>query len=180
MSENTKIKIDIKLDKQDAQMLNHAFKVMPKDFQDALRRMNQRMVGELVAKMQQKANFAPNRKQAMLLARSLKANKDRYPSITVGGGRRAPVQRKSTAGSPKPIMSDLLFGAEFGVKQGGPGTFPQGGAKFAPYSGRQGRGAKGYFIFPTLRANQDHIRKTYLETVYKLLTREWGPENGQH
>ena len=178
MTENTRIKIDIKMDKSDQQMLMHAFKVMPKDVQDALRRMNQKMVGKLVEQMKQKAHFAPNRKQALLLANSLKANKDRYPSITVGGARKAGVQRKATAGSPKPIMSDLLFGAEFGVKQGGPGTFPQGGKKFAQYSGRQGRGAKGYFIFPTLRANQENIRKTYLETVYKLMTKEWGPDHG--
>jgi len=178
MAENNRIKVEFKPNAQDLSMLKRAFKTMPKDMQDILRAETQRMVGDLANKMRSKAHFAPNRRQALLVEKSIKANKDRLPSITAGGGRRVPVSRKKTPGSPQPLMGDMLFGAEFGVRQGGKGTFPQGGLKFAPYSGKQGRGSKGYFIFPTLRANQEKIRRDYLETVYKVLKRKWGPDNG--
>jgi len=176
MATNNKVKIDIQMDKQDKDMLFKAFKTLPKEAQDVLRAETQKLVGTLAEEMKRKAATAPNPKQAMLLARSIKANKDRVPSITVGGGRKVPVQRKKTPGSPQPMQSDLLFGAEFGVRQGGPGTFKQGGRKFANYSGRMGKGSRGYFIFPTLRKNQERIRRTYLETVYKLLRKKWGPD----
>lgn len=167
----------MQMDYSDKQMLFKAFKVMPKEAQDALRVETQKLVGSLADEMKRKAATAPNPAQAMLLARSIKANKDRVPSITVGGARKIPVQRKKTPGSPQPMQSDFLFGAEFGVKDGGPGTFKQGGRKFAHYSGRMGRGARGYFIFPTLRKNQERIRREYLATVYKLLNKRWG-KNG--
>lgn len=170
-----KVKIEIQMDRADKDMLMKAFKTMPKDAQDVLRRETQKLVGMLADEMKRKAATAPNPQQAILLARSIKANKDRVPSITVGGGRKVPVKRKKTPGSPQPMQSDFLFGAEFGVREGGPGTFKQGGRKFAHYSGRMGRGSRGYFIFPTLRKNQEKIRRTYLETVYKLLNKKWGP-----
>jgi hypothetical protein len=171
-----KIKIDIQMDKSDKELLFKAFKTMPKEAQDVLRKETQQLVGTLAEEMKRKAATAPNPAQAMLLARSIKANKDRVPSITVGGARKIPVQRKKTPGSPQPMQSDFLFGAEFGVRDGGPGTFKQGGRKFAHYSGRMGRGARGYFIFPTLRKNQERIRREYLATVYKLLKKKWGPD----
>jgi len=176
MATNNKVKIDIQMDKSDKEMLFKAFKTMPKEAQDLLRVETKKLVGTLADEMKQRAASAPNPVQAMLLARSIKANKDRVPSITVGGGRKIPVQRKKTAGSPQPTQSDFLFGAEFGVQDGGPGTFKQGGRKFAHYSGRMGKGSRGYFIFPTLRRNQERIRRTYLETVYKLLKKTWGPD----
>lgn len=175
MADNNKVKIDIQMDKHDKEMLFKAFKTMPKDAQDVLRAETKKLVGVLAEEMKRKAALAPNPAQAMLLARSIKANKDRVPSITVGGARKIPVKRKKTAGSPQPMQSDFLFGAEFGVRDGGPGTFKQGGRKFAHYSGRMGRGSRGYFIFPTLRKNQEKIRRDYLETVYKLLKKDWGP-----
>jgi hypothetical protein len=170
-----KIKIDIQMDAADKKMLFTAFKTMPKEAQNVLRKETQKLVGTLAEEMKRKAASAPNPQQAVLLARSIKANKDRVPSITVGGGRKVPVKRKKTPGSPQPTQSDFLWGAEFGVRDGGPGTFKQGGRKFAYYSGRMGRGSRGYFIFPTLRRNQERIRRDYLETVYKLLKKTWGP-----
>jgi guanyl-specific ribonuclease Sa len=171
-----KIKIDVQMDAHDKKMLFAAFKTMPKEAQDVLRKETQKLVGVLAEEMKTRAATAPNPQQAMLLARSIKANKDRVPSITVGGARKVPVKRKKTPGSPQPTNSDFLFGAEFGVRQGGPGSFKQGGRKFAAYSGRMGKGSRGYFIFPTLRKNQEKIRRDYLETVYKLLKRKWGPD----
>lgn len=176
MATSNKVKIDIQMDKHDKEMLFKAFKTMPKDAQDVLRAETKKLVTILAEEMKAKAASAPNPAQAMLLARSIKANRDRVPSITVGGGRKIPVKRNKTAGSPQPMQSDFLFGAEFGVRDGGPGTFKQGGRKFAHYSGRMGRGSRGYFIFPTLRKNQEKIRTKYLETVYKLLRKEWGPD----
>ena len=182
-----KIKIDIQMNAEDKRMLYAAFKTMPKDAQTLLRTETQKIVVNLVSQIKRAAGPAPGgvskiggKGQAILLAESIKANKDRVPSITVGGSRKVKVNRKKTPGSPAPTYSDLLFGTEFGAsgRKNQPGTFPNGGAKFQPYSGpgSNGRGSKGYFIFPTLRRNQERIRRDYLETVYKLLRKDWGPD----
>jgi hypothetical protein len=168
-----RITVRIELDEQEYRSLMAAFRTMPKEAQDELRTTNKRMVGNLVHKMEQAAAYAPNPAQARLVARSLKANKDRVPSITVGGARRAPVNRRSSANNPKPTYGQLLFGTEFGAVQPGPNTFKQGGRKFPAYSGRFKSGSRGYFIFPTLRKAQPQIRRDFLATVDKVIRKKW-------
>jgi hypothetical protein len=169
-----RIKMEIKPDKEDYRMLMEAFKVMPKEAQETLRKRNKIQMAGLAQKMQQAARFAPNPAQAQLVARSIKANKDRFPSITIGGARKAPVKRKGTARNPKPTYGELLYGVEFGASANGKGLLPNGGRRFPFYSGKYGWGSRGYFIYPTLRKNQERIRQDYLETVYKLLKKRWG------
>jgi len=168
-----RITFKLELDDEDYRTLMAAFRTMPKEAQDELRVTNKRMVGNLVQKIQTAAAYAPNPAQARIVARSLKANKDRVPSITVGGARKAPVSRRATANNPKPTYGDLLFGAEFGAVKPGPNTFPQGGRKFPAYSGRFKSGSRGYFIFPTLRKAQPQIRRDFLYTVDKIIKKKW-------
>jgi len=168
-----RITVKLELEEDDYRTLMAAFRTMPKEAQDQLRVTNKRMVGNLVQKIQTAAVYAPNPAQARIVARSLKANKDRVPSITVGGSRKAPVSRRATANNPKPTYGELLFGTEFGAVQPGPNTFPQGGRKFPAYSGRFKSGSRGYFIFPTLRKAQPQIRRDFLATVDKIIRKKW-------
>jgi hypothetical protein len=55
------------------------------------------------------------------------------------------------------------------------GGFEFGSNKFKQFpvwSGREGRGSKGYFIYPTLRAEQPHIIAQWEEAFTKIL-KEW-------
>lgn len=173
-----RVTVRLELNQEDYRTLMAAFRKMPKEAQDELRVTTKRMTGVLAFKIQQAATYAPNPHQARIVARSIKANKDRFPSITVGGARRAPVSRRATPNNPKPTYGELLFGTEFGAKKPGPNTFPSGGRKFPPTSGRYKSGSRGYFIFPTLRKNQETIRRDYLATVEKILKKKWGKPSG--
>jgi hypothetical protein len=44
--------------------------------------------------------------------------------------------------------------------------------QFPIWSGREGRGSRGYFIYPTLRAEQSHIIKEWEQAFSKIL-KEW-------
>ena len=59
---------------------------------------------------------------------------------------------------------DIWGGSEFGSN-----TFKQ----FPVWSGRQGRGSKGWFIYPTLRKIQPEIVAKWTESFSKVL-KEWG------
>jgi hypothetical protein len=59
---------------------------------------------------------------------------------------------------------DIWGGSEFGSN-----TFKQ----FPVWSGRQGRGSKGWFIYPTLRRIQPEIVAKWTESFSKVL-KEWG------
>ena len=170
-----RITVKINLDRKDYDMLMKAFKVMDKEAQDRLRARNKLIVSALAHKIQQAAAYAPNPRQAQQVAKSVRGNRDRIPNITIGGARKASVSRKGNVNNPKPTYGELLFGTEFGQSANSPRRFKQGGMKFPYLSAPLGRGRRGYFIFPTLRRNQEMIRRDYLETVYKLLKQKWGP-----
>lgn len=57
----------------------------------------------------------------------------------------------------------LWAGYEFGSKK-----YPQ----FPTWSGRYGRGSKGYFIYPTLRENQSELVRQWEEAFSRIL-KEW-------
>ena len=59
---------------------------------------------------------------------------------------------------------DLWGGAEFGSNK-----FKQ----FPVWSGREGRGSKGWFIYPTLRRIQPHIVSEWTAAFSRIL-KEWG------
>lgn len=113
--------------------------------------------------------------QALLVADSVRPSRDRLPSVTIGGSKRAPVTR-STATSPAPTVGELLFGNEFGTNRnakGSAGAFPNGGYKFPERSAPLGRGNAGYWIFPTLREKQPQITAQWIAAVDRVLGK-WG------
>ena len=109
------------------------------------------------------ADQAPFSVQAQRVASTVRANKDRVPSITVGGSRGR-FSGGVTAGQ-------ALFGSEFGANDGA--FFPNGGRRFPDRSPKLGRGNAGYWIFPTLRALQPQLTRDWKDAVDKIL-RKWG------
>jgi hypothetical protein len=102
--------------------------------------------------------------QAAIVAKTVRANRDRLPNVTIGGSRG-----RASGGAN---AGQLLFGNEFGGSRNAFGTvsaFPNGGYKFPDRSPREGRGNKGWWIFPALVEMQPTIRKRWEETVNKVM-----------
>jgi hypothetical protein len=103
---------------------------------------------------------APADKRYQNLAVSVRAGRDRVPVIYIGG-RATP--RVSGGGGPR----ELVIGMEFGADQAGPN-----GWRFPPRTPRQGRGNAGYWIYPTLKANQDEIIRLWFDAMDRIIE-EW-------
>lgn len=100
------------------------------------------------------ASYAPMYRQAIRVAQTTRANKDRVPSVTIGGSRV-----KFSGGA---VSGEVLYGSEFGADPTSvSGKFPNGGRRFPYRSPQRGQGSEGYWIYPTLRLAQPRI------------TREW-------
>jgi hypothetical protein len=115
---------------------------------------------------------APMPRQTAIVAQTVRANKDRIPNVTIGGSRG-----RASGGANAGI---LLFGNEFGSDRnvfGSKGNFPNGGRKFPERSPREGRGNKGYWIFPTLKAMQPEITRRWKNAVGEVYE-NWTRTNG--
>ena len=110
-------------------------------------------------------------KQAAIVARTVRGNRDRIPSVTIGGSKGR-VSGGANAGQ-------LLFGNEFGGDRNAYGNlnaFPNGGFRFPPRTDREGRGNVGYWIFPTLKDNQTELTDKWMTAVKKVFAK-WGKNN---
>lgn len=99
--------------------------------------------------------------QAALVAKTVKARKDRAPFIVIGGAKRvghvyAGAGKRGGRGA-RATASDLLFGSEFGANPGS--------GKYAPYGFNPHTGKKGTWIFPTVEANRAEIAKAWQEAA---------------
>ena len=109
------------------------------------------------------ATYAPMYKQATRVAQTTRANKDRVPSITIGGSRV-----KFSGGA---VSGDVLIGSEFGADPTSVnGAFPNGGRRFPFRSPQRGQGSEGYWIYPTLRLAQPRITREWHAEVDKVLS----------
>lgn len=103
-------------------------------------------------------------KQAQIVAASVKPARDRVPTVRVGGSKGR-VSGGANAGQ-------LLWGNEFGGDRnafGNLSAFPNGGYRFPPRTSREGRGNKGYWIFPTLKDMQPEIKRRWFVAVNKVM-----------
>lgn len=162
-------KIVIRLDDPEIKQILRAFSRMDKaantDLKDLSRSISQWLVPEL-ARASMNHRWYPE--QAQRLASSIRVSRDRVPAIMVGGARRF-----TNRDGQRVAYGSLLFGNEFGA-------FPsfsrdrfrnrfqqqnqsQGGLQFPPRSPREGRGNRGYWIFPRLKRLQPRILGWWLE-----------------
>lgn len=130
------------------------FKTMDKESGAQLRNDVQKISQSAAEEIKQAAYGAMYGKQAERVAKSVKANRDRIPNVTIGGSRF-----KFSGGVPS---GTVLFGNEFGAGNG----FPNGGRRF-PFPRKQGN-----WIFPTLRRIQPTVTHQWKQAVDKIL-RNW-------
>jgi len=143
-------KITITVDDSDLRALLRSFNQMDDIAKVDMRKIAQDIAQDAATKVQQ---MASRTNQGAAIANSIKINKgDKAPNFTIGGAGNANVRGGAKYGQ-------LLFGAEFG----GPSSFANGGRRFPPRSPREGKGNRGYFIFPTLKAMQNEIT----QAIYK-------------
>ena len=102
--------------------------------------------------------------QAEIIAATIRPARDRVPTIYVGGSKG-----RASGGAN---AGQLLFGNEFGGDRNAYGNktaFPNGGYRFPPRTDREGRGNKGYWIFPTLKDMQEDIFKMWKKSVTDVM-----------
>lgn len=115
-----------------------AFRRLPKEASAELRERTLALSQALANRIQAEARSEG--RQAALLAPTVKANRDRVPSITAGGTKRVGSRRK-------PAWK-LLFGSEFGSDRYG---------QFKPHLGRG-----SYWLFRTVEAEETEIGRAWL------------------
>ena len=131
-----------------------AFRHLPKDAQDELRDTSQELAKRLAGYVRA-AGTALGRQDAKV-ARTVKAVRDRVPTITAGG--------RSKAGQ-------LVFGSEFGMNRRS-GWY--GAARFSHSTGRQFRphqGTDGYWFFPTVDAHEEEIGRAWTQAADDIVQR---------
>ena len=94
---------------------------------------------------------APYPKQAAKVAATVRANRDRIPSVSIGGNKS-----RYSGGA---VAGQTLFGTEFGARR----LFPNGGRRF-PF-----KDYRGLWIFKALREMQPEITRRWKREVDKVL-----------
>lgn len=124
-----------------------AFRKLPRDASAEIRDASSKIADLEVAAIR---SAAGGNRQAAAAATSLRARRDRFPALVIGGARRV-----TSSGAR---AGDLLFGAEFGAGPTTPGGF------------RPHRGTTGYFLFPTLRRDSTRMYAEWLEAAEGIVT----------
>jgi hypothetical protein len=137
-----------------------AFRKLGKDATKELKDANQQISKDLAGKIQNAARSAGS--QSTAVAPSIKAKRDRIPSITAGGNRLATKQRRRSRGQGKTTAGDLVFGANFGS------TYLK---QF--HRKHSGAGDDDAWFFSTVKHHEADMVKEWTDAADKLLT-EWG------
>lgn len=170
MTTSDKSTVTIKPDPRELKGLYAAFKTLSKEANTSLKDEVQSISRWTAQGMVYASYSAPMPAQAAVVAKTVRAGRDRMPTVTIGGGRSR-TSRGTEAGV-------LLFGSEFGSnpKVGG---FPNGGRRFPYRSAKEGRGNRGYWIFPALKGMQPEITHRWKTAVDRVLHHwEDGPGGG--
>ena len=145
----------IAYDKSDLRRIYGAFKAMDDEAIAAAKEQSNALATYLQGKIQGAAGKA-NNKVAPKIAQDSKVSKSsKTGEISFGF-----VSQKLSGGA---TTQQLWGGYEFGSNK-----YKQ----FPIWSGSQGRGSKGYFIYPTLRAEQPYIINQW-ENAFSKILKEW-------
>lgn len=129
-----------------------AFRDLPKDANRELRQRTLKLSEDLADKVEAAARR--DSEQSALLAPTVRAQKDRTPSIRVGGTKRV--------GRNRVPAYKVLFGANFGARYL---------TQFRAWNG--GAGNEDYFIYSTVEENEPLIADAWRRVADDVL-REWG------
>ena len=168
-------KVTLGLSDREVAAIARAIGRMDKAASNDLRQLSRSLAADYVVELKNAARGAPfYSDQAEEVARTIRVARDRVPSVAVGGAKRFTNRR----GQRVPVGL-LVTGSEFGSvvprqreRFRRPGQ-PRGGLQFPPRSPRQGRGNRGWWLFPRLRRLQPDILRRWLQGAQRVAD-EWG------
>lgn len=137
------------------------FRDLPKEASDQLRTDTQKLAQTLADSATRAGTEQGS--QAALVARTVKARRDRVPSVQAGGGTRL-----GRYGAP---ASALLFGSEFGMNRHS-GWYRKSryddsvGFQYHPHTGQEGA-----WFFPTVEREATHISETWQRIADDIVDR---------
>ena len=146
----------IAYDKTDLRQITSAFKGMSDEAVAQAKEVSNGLATYLQGKIKSAAGSLQSSNVASRIAAGSKVSK----SSKIGEISFGYVSQKFSGGA---TTRDLWGGSEFGSNK-----FKQ----FPIWSGQQGRGSRGYFIYPTLREEQPNIIAQW-ENAFSKIAKEW-------
>ena len=145
----------ISYDKADLRGITRAFKAMDEGAVTQAKAVSNGLATYVQSKIISSASGRPNKAAARIAQGSRVSKSSKIGELSFGF-----VSQKFSGGG---TTQQLWGGYEFGSNK-----YKQ----FPVWSGREGRGSRGYFIYPTLRAEQPHIINEW-ENAFTKILKEW-------
>jgi hypothetical protein len=145
----------ITYDKSDLRGITRAFKAMDESAVEQAKGVSNGLATYVQSKIIATAGGRPNKAASRIAQGSRVSKSSKIGELSFGF-----VSQKFSGGA---TTQQLWGGYEFGSNK-----YKQ----FPLWSGREGRGSKGYFIYPTLRAEQPHIIAQW-ENAFTKILKEW-------
>ena len=151
MSDN----VEIAYDKADLRRITSAFKAMDEEATNAAKRESSALASFAQGKIIQAANKTFNKADDRIAQGSRVSKSSKIGELSFGFAS----QKFSGGGTTQQLWGGYEFGSN---------KFKQ----FPIWSGKQGRGSKGWFIYPTLREIQPEIIAQW-ENAFDRILKEW-------
>ncbi len=145
----------ITYDKSDLRGITRAFKAMDEAAVEQAKGVSNGLATYVQSKIISSAGNRPNKAASRIAQGSRVSKSSKIGELSFGF-----VSQKFSGGA---TTQQLWGGYEFGSNK-----YKQ----FPLWSGREGRGSRGYFIYPTLRAEQPHIIAQW-ENAFTKILKEW-------
>lgn len=145
----------IAYDKSDLRGVYRAFKAMDEQAVAEAKKESNALATYLQGRIKSTANDSNNRVAPMIAAGSRVSKSAKTGEISFGFAS----QKLSGGGTTQMLWGGYEFGSN---------KYKQ----FPVWSGREGRGSKGWFIYPTLRAEQPYLINQW-ENAFSRILKEW-------
>jgi len=145
----------IAFNKQELRSVLSAFKAMDEEAVKQAKSVSNGLATYLQSKIISAANSRPNQAASRIAQGSRVSKSSKIGELSFGF-----VSQKFSGGG---TTQQLWGGYEFGSNKY---------RQFPVWSGREGRGSRGWFIYPTLRAEQPHLIGQWLNAFDRIL-KEW-------
>jgi hypothetical protein len=145
----------ISYNKSDLRGITRAFKAMDERAVEQAKGVSNGLATYVQSKIIATAGGRPNKAASRIAQGSRVSKSSKIGELSFGF-----VSQKFSGGA---TTQQLWGGYEFGSNK-----YKQ----FPLWSGREGRGSRGYFIYPTLRAEQPHIIAQW-ENAFTKILKEW-------
>jgi hypothetical protein len=145
----------IAYDKGDLRGVIRAFKAMDEAATDQAKAVSNGLATYVQSKIIAKAGSSSNDAAPRIASGSRVSKSSKVGELSFGFAS----QKFSSGGTTQQLWGGYEFGSN---------KFKQ----FPVWSGREGRGSRGWFIYPTLRAEQPHIIAQW-ESAFDKILKEW-------